>query len=178
MIVAYELILLTKSRKRFLYSECCTVQGLFFQFVYFHLNIALRGKKNNNNNKKKHVDLPQWSSWTKKTAESSQLNKSVMFVRKLNCLQKRHFYAFFEPLKREASVDGEHARRGGVLACFGLAFARLKEIGKNTTTFLQAEYLRPTCVAGADRGGERRGEGARVNSFQLVFSLVCACHAG
>ena len=53
MIVAYELILLTKSRKRFLYSECCTVQGLYFQFVYFHLNIALRGKKNNNNKKKK-----------------------------------------------------------------------------------------------------------------------------
>ena len=53
MIVAYELLLLTKSRKRFLYSECCTVQGLYFQFVYFHLNIALRGKKNNNNNKKK-----------------------------------------------------------------------------------------------------------------------------
>ena len=53
MIVAYELILLTKSRKRFLYSECCTVQGLYFQFVYFHLNIALRVKKNNNNNKKK-----------------------------------------------------------------------------------------------------------------------------
>ena len=45
MIVAYELILLTKSRKRFLYSECCSVQGLYFQFVYFHLNIALRGKK-------------------------------------------------------------------------------------------------------------------------------------
>ena len=135
-------------------------------------------KQQQQQQKKKHVDLPQWSSWTKKTAESSQLNKSVMFVRKLNCLQKRHFYAFFEPLKREASVDGEHARRGGVLACFGLAFARLKEIGKNTTTFLQAEYLRPTCVAGADRGGERRGEGARVNSFQLVFSLVCACHAG
>ena len=73
-------------------------------------------------------------------------------------------------------MEGEHARQGGVLACFALGFARLKEIGKNTTTFLQAEYLRPTCVAGADRGGERRGEGARVNSFQLVFFLVCACH--
>ena len=47
-------------------------------------------------------------------------------------------------------MEGEHARRGGVLACFALGFARLKEIGKNTTTFLQAEYLRPTCVAGAD----------------------------
>ena len=58
MIVAYELILLTKSRKRFLYSECCTVQGLFFQFVYFHLNIALRGKKNNNNNNKKKTRRP------------------------------------------------------------------------------------------------------------------------
>ena len=63
MIVAYELILLTKSRKRFLYSERCTVQGLFFQFVYCHLNIALRGKKNNNNNNKKNTstflsDLP------------------------------------------------------------------------------------------------------------------------
>ena len=59
MIVAYELLLLTKSRKRFLYSECCTVQGLYFQFVYLHLNIALREKNNNKNNKKKHVDLPQ-----------------------------------------------------------------------------------------------------------------------
>ena len=45
-------MLLTKSRKRFLYSECCTVQGLYFQIVYFHLNIALRVKNNNNNNKK------------------------------------------------------------------------------------------------------------------------------
>ena len=179
MIVAYELILLTKSRKRFLYSECCTVQGLYFQFVYLHLNIALREKNNNNNNKKKHVDLPQWSSWTKKTAESSQLNKSVMFVRKLNCLQKRrHFYAFFEPLKREASVEGQNAQRGGVLACFALEFARLKEIGKKDNEFFAGWYLRPTCVAGADRGGKRRGEGALVNSFQLVFSLVCACHAG
>ena len=88
-------------------------------------------KKQQQQQQKKHVDLPQWSSWTKKTAESSQLNKSVMFVRKLNCLQKRrHFYAFFEPLKREASVEGEHARRGGVLACFELGFARWKKSEK------------------------------------------------
>ena len=72
---------------------------------------------------------------------------------------------------REAGVEGEHARRGRVLACFALGFARLKKkIGKKTTTFLQAEYLRPTCVAGADRGGERRGKGALGNSFQFVFS--------
>ena len=68
MIVANKLILLTKPRKRFLYSECCTVRGLYFQIVYFHLNIALRVKKQQQQQQKKHVALPQWSSWTKKTA--------------------------------------------------------------------------------------------------------------
>lgn len=135
MIVAYELILLTKSRKRFLYSECCTVQGLYFQFVYFHLNIALRVKKKQQQHQNTSTflsDLPGQS----RPQDSSQLNKSVMFVRKLNCLQKRrHFYAFFEPLKREASVEGQNARRGGVLACFALEFARLKEIGKKDNDF-------------------------------------------
>lgn len=70
---------------------------------------------------------------------------------------------------REAGVEGEHARRGRVLACFALGFARLKKIGKKDNDFLRTEFFRPTCVVGVDRGGERRGRGARGNSFQFVF---------
>ena len=83
-----------------------------------------------------------------------------MFVRKLNCLQKRrHFYAFFEPLKREASVEGQNARRGGVLACFALEFARLKEIGKKDNDFVQAEISdQPAWQVPIGEGkGEERG---------------------
>lgn len=126
--------------------------------------------------KKKHTflnDLPGQS----RPEDSSQLKKTVMFVRKLNCPQpaeKTPFLRVFRATKARSGRGGR-TRATGKSPCLLHAWIRSpeKKWEKKITTVLQAEYLRSTCVAGADRGRERRGEGARVNSFQLVFSLVC-----
>ena len=101
-----------------------------------------------------------------------------MFVRKLNCLQKRrHFYAFFEPLKREASVEGQNARRGGVLACFALEFARLKEIGKKRQRLfcrlISQTNLRGRCREGREKA--RRGSSCEFLSTCFFPRLRLPC---
>lgn len=100
-----------------------------------------------------------------------------MFSRKfktiLNCLQpaeKTPFLRVFwaTEARRAWSADAHDRKEPRQLR----AWIRSSEKSERRRTFLQAEYLRPTRVAGVHRGGEKRQKGDRGNSFQFVFSLV------
>lgn len=108
------------------------------------------------------------------------MNKTVIFVQKLKSTSNwvsrkdailRVFFGGGGLPKLEVGVERGQARRGMSSRSFCAWIKRRKP-----TTFLQAEYLRPNCVAVVDKGGKGvEGEMWKFFSIRVFLPFVFPC---